>query len=95
MGGTDVTEETRRRVATKYVCAVGIHGLAMKPVMLARKHWVIDENFRRLRKHNDCAEHDEWRSGFDPASLSKSRVRDEAVDAPRWISATASPAICI
>jgi hypothetical protein len=45
MGGTDVTEETRRRVATKYACADGILRLAMKPVMLARKHRVIDENF--------------------------------------------------
>src|SRR5882757_3925990 len=45
MGGTDVTEETRRRVATKYARVDGILRLAMKPVMLARKHRVIDENF--------------------------------------------------
>jgi hypothetical protein len=45
MGGTDVTEETRRRVAAKYACPDGILRLAMKPVMLARKHRVIDENF--------------------------------------------------
>ena len=72
MGGTDVTEETRRRVATKYGRVDGILRLAMKPVVLARKHRVSDQNFRDLRKHNDCAEHDKWRSGVDPASLSKS-----------------------
>jgi hypothetical protein len=34
MGGTDVTEETRRRVATKYACADGIHRLAMQILRL-------------------------------------------------------------
>jgi len=52
--------------------------LAMKPVVLAREHRVINENFRALHKQNDCAEHDEWRSGVDPASLSKSRGREAA-----------------
>jgi hypothetical protein len=65
MGGTDVTEETRRRVATKYARVDGILRLAMKPVVFARKNRVSDKNFRGLRKHNDCAEHDEWRSGVD------------------------------
>lgn len=72
MGGTDVTEKTRRCVAAECACADRTHRLAMKPVVLARKHRVSDENFRGLRKHNDCAEHYEWRSGVDPASLSKS-----------------------
>jgi ABC-type Fe3+-citrate transport system substrate-binding protein len=72
MGGTDVTEVTRRCVTTECACADGMRRLAMKPVVLARKNRVSDKNFRGLRKHNDCAEHDEWRSGVEPASLSKS-----------------------
>src|SRR5438874_10604242 len=78
MGGTDVTEETRRCVATDCAYADGVHRLAMKPVVLAREHRVTDQNFRRLRKGNDCAEHDEWHSGTDPASFSKSRSREAA-----------------
>ncbi len=79
MGGTDVAEEnTRRRVATGVACANSMCTLAMKPIVLAREHRVADQNFRRLSKQNDCAEHDEWRSGVDPASLSKSRGREAA-----------------
>ena len=72
MGGTDVTEETWRRVATKCASAGGVTRLAMKPVVFARKHRASDENFRSLRKHNDRAEHYERRNGADRVSLSKS-----------------------
>ena len=68
MGRTNVAEgKARRCVATELPALV----LAMKPVVLAREHRVSDENFRDLRKHNDCAEHDERRSGVDQASVSK------------------------
>ncbi len=53
MGGTDVTEITRRCVATEYACADGILRLAIKPVVLACKHRVrmkIDPSNRRQRK---------------------------------------------
>ncbi len=79
MGGTDVAEEdTRRRVATEVTCANSMCTLAMKPIVLAREHRVTDQNFRRLSKQNDCAEHNEWHSGTDPATLSKSRGREAA-----------------
>ncbi len=75
MGGTDVAEEnTRRRVATGVACANSMCTLAMKPIVLAREHRVTDQNFRRLSKQNDCAEHNEWHSG----TLSKSRGREAA-----------------
>jgi hypothetical protein len=53
MGGTDVTEITRRCVATEYACADGILRLAIKPVVLACKHRVrmkIDPSNRRQKK---------------------------------------------
>jgi hypothetical protein len=71
MGGTDVTEVTRRCVATAWSAQV-LTRLAMEPVVLAGKHRVSDNDFRSLREHNNCAEHNEWRSGVNPASLSKS-----------------------
>ena len=79
MGRADVTEkDTRRRVATGVACANSTLTLAMKPIVLAREHRVTDQNFRGLRERKDCAEHDEWHSGTDPASLSKSRSREAA-----------------
>jgi hypothetical protein len=53
MGGADVTEITRRCVTKECACADGIRRLAMKPVVLARKHWVrmkIDPSHRRQKK---------------------------------------------
>ena len=72
MGRSDVAEGEARRCVTPTWPADGMRRLAMKPVVFARKNRVSDKNFRGLRKDNDCAEHEEWRSGVDPASLSKS-----------------------
>ena len=78
MGGTDVTEVTRRCVATALAVQNRIQSLTMKPVVFAREHRVSDENLRGLRKYNNCAEHDEWQSGINPATLSKSWSCDRA-----------------
>jgi len=57
MGRADVAAaETRRRVAIE---RCDIHSLAMEPIVLARKHRVSDDNFRDLRKQNNCDEYDE------------------------------------
>ena len=35
-------------------------GLAMKPVVLARKHSAVNENLRHSRKCHDPGDHDDW-----------------------------------
>ena len=58
MGGTNVTKETRGRVASNGT-RLNAEMLPVKPVVLAGENRLQDENFRDLRKHDDGTEHHE------------------------------------
>jgi hypothetical protein len=57
MGGTDVTEVTRRGL-TKLDPARLSQKSKMKPVVLAREHGAVNENLRHSRKCHDPGDHD-------------------------------------
>jgi hypothetical protein len=52
MGGTDVTEETRRCVISNCT-RTDAETLKVKPVVLAHKHDPVDENLRGCHEHDD------------------------------------------
>jgi len=52
MGGTDVTEETRRRVVSNRTRS-NAEMLKVKPVVLAHEHDPVHENLRGCREHDD------------------------------------------
>ena len=52
MGGTDVTEETRRPVVSNRTRS-NAEMLKVKPVVLAHKHDPVHENLRSCHEHDD------------------------------------------
>ena len=52
MGGTDVTEETRRRVASNRT-RTNAETSKVKPVVLAQEHDPVHENLRGCHEHDN------------------------------------------